>query len=357
MKRFFPFISGGVGAGLLAAVLFGLATPASKLMLSSLTPFQLAGILYLGAALATLPPVVRNRRSSGRLHLDRTNRIRLGVSVVLGGCVGPVLLLAALNLASAGSVSLLLNLELAATAVLGTLFFREHLHLSGLVGVGGVVAAGMVLSAGSGLPGILAGVAVVTGCLCWGMDNHLTALIDQLTPEATTFWKGLVAGSVNLGIGLLIAPLQASGITIALALIVGALSYGASVVLYIVSAQQLGATRAQGLFASAPFIGAVLSFVLLREPVGMLQLVAIVVLVASIVLILRGHHSHAHHHEAVDHLHRHRHDDGHHLHAHPGLPLSTCHTHAHHHDALGHCGPHWPDIHHRHSHSSSGTSR
>lgn len=272
-------------------------------------------------------------------------------AVLLGGVVGPILLLAGLRMASATSVSLLLNVELAATAVIGFVMFREHFTAPAVLGVAGVVLSGVLLTwAEDGLPGVGAGLLVMAACVCWALDNHLTALIDGLTPSRSTLWKGAVAGIVNSAIGLAVAPLSASASFIIAAIIVGALCYGASIVLYITAAQQLGATRAQSVFASAPFIGAALSLLALGEPLTGTQLAAGVILLASIVAITSSAHEHPHDHATVEHIHSHRHDDGHHDHEHPGLPPSTRHTHAHQHERVSHAHPHWPDLHHRHSH-------
>jgi drug/metabolite transporter (DMT)-like permease len=336
--------------GLLAALLFGASTPASKMLLSSLTPFQLAGLLYLGAAIGTFPFALTGNPLGGRRPVGRSNWVRLGGAILFGGCAAPVLLLLALSLTQAGSVALMLNLEVAATAVLGLLIFREHLHIPGLLGIAGIFTAGVLLSRGGGSPGVLAGLAVAAGCVCWGIDNHLTALIDSITPSGTAFFKGSIAGSVNLAIGLSLAPLHTTWTTVAFALCVGALSYGASIVLYIASSHQLGATRAQGLFASAPFVGAVLSFLVLRESIGAVHVWTGAILIVSVVLILRSQHTHVHHHALTEHIHRHKHDDGHHAHDHPELEPAGSHTHPHRHEPVTHSGRHWPDLHHRHDH-------
>lgn len=333
-----------------AALLFGISTPASKVLLEVIEPFQLAGLLYLGAAAGTLPVVLLERRSGTRLRLDRRNALRLGGAVLFGGVLGPVLLLFGLRLTLAGSVSLLLNFEMVATAVLGALLFREPLGRSGWVGVLGVVLAGAILAGDGGWPGFLAALIVLGACICWGFDNHWTALIDGITPARSTFVKGAVAGVTNLAIGLAVDPLGGTPVHWFAAVGVGMLSYGASITLYISAAQQLGATRAQAVFASAPFVGAILAFGLLGEPFGLLHAAAAGILVASIALLLRGHHSHEHEHVAIRHVHSHRHDDGHHLHEHPGLPASTRHSHRHEHEAVAHAHPHWPDLHHRHGH-------
>ena len=341
----------GLLLGLASAILFGASTPASKWLLGSLEPLQLAGLLYLGAAAGMVPVVASDRESTVGLRLDPANAARLCGAVVFGGILGPVLLLAALRLTLAGSVSLLLTLEMAATAVLGVVLFHEHLGRTGWLGVGGVIAAGTLVAWGSGLPGLVAGLLTAAACLCWGLDNHLTALIDGITPARSTLVKGVFAGATNLGLGLTSGPLAATPGQIVAALAVGALSYGASIALYIRSAHELGATRAQSVFACAPFAGAAMAVAFLGEPIQSLQVTAAILLVPSVAMLLLSQHAHAHVHEAIEHIHSHRHDDSHHLHDHPGQPRSLRHSHSHRHDRLEHAHPHWPDIHHRHPHT------
>jgi drug/metabolite transporter (DMT)-like permease len=338
----------GIGLALLSALLFGASTPASKLLLDGLTPLQLAGLLYLGASLGMAPVVARERGRGAAPRLDRANALRLAGAVLVGGGLGPVLLLCGLELGRAGSVSLLLNLEMAATAVLGALCFREHLGRAGWLGAAGIAGAGALLAAEGGWPGAVSALLVAAACVCWGLDNHWTALVDGISPARATLVKGAGAGALNLALGLTLAPLAAPPTQIGAALAVGALAYGASIALYVASAQQLGATRAQGVFASAPFAGAALSTGLLGEPFGALHAAAAALLLLSVSVLLRSRHAHLHAHAALEHVHAHRHDDGHHVHAHPGLPPSTRHSHPHRHEPLVHAHPHWPDLHHRH---------
>jgi drug/metabolite transporter (DMT)-like permease len=248
----------GLLSALAAAILFGAATPAAKSLSDELPSFQLAGLLYVGAAIGIAPWAIRRRRERPPLAAD--TRRRLAGSVLFGGMGGPVLLMLGLRMMPAGSVSLLLNAEIAATAVLGVALFGETLGARGWAGVVGVAAAGVLLSSQAGFPGATAAALVVGACVCWGIDNNLTALIDGMSPSETTLWKAAIAGSTNLGIGLLLGSLTAQGQTIAIALVVGALCYGLSIALYITAAHQAGAVRAQAVFAAAPFVGALLSW-------------------------------------------------------------------------------------------------
>lgn len=332
-----------------AAVLFGASAPASKLLLQFFDPLQLAGLLYLGAAGAMAPVVITERARFGRMRLDRTNRGRLAGVVIFGGVVAPILLLGALRLAAAGAVSLLLNLEIVATAVLGVVLFHEHLSRGAWLAVAGVVAASALLSGEAGGAGGVATLLTVGACICWGVDNNLSALIDGMTPARSTLWKGAVAGVTNLALGLAVAPLRATGAAVAAAIGVGAVSYGVSIALHTAAAQRVGAVRAQGVFASAPFIGAALSLVLLGEPATSVQMLAGALFAISVAGFVVSQHEHPHAHGVAEHIHAHTHDDGHHLHQH-AEPATTAHTHRHGHDSVIHAHPHWPDLHHRHLH-------
>jgi uncharacterized membrane protein len=151
---------------LLAALLFGAATPISKILLQDLGSFQLAGLLYLGAALGVAPVALRpgsGAAGPGGLPRrdDRKNWLRLAGSIVFGGILGPVLLLLALKMSDASSVSLRLNLELAATAALGVLIFHDHLVRRGLAGVVVALLAAGVLSLSTGAPGAGAALLVL----------------------------------------------------------------------------------------------------------------------------------------------------------------------------------------------------
>lgn len=339
---------------LMAAALFGLATPASKWLLTGLSPWHLAGLLYLGAAIGTAPVSWKSGRSPLPWPRDRVNRWRLAGAVIAGGIAGPVCLLFSLRMVGAAPVSLWLNLELAATALLGMLFFRDHLGRMGWLGVIVSLAGAVVLSWSGGVAGFRAAVLVAAACLAWGLDNHLTALIDGMTPAQTTLWKGLVAGLCNLGVGLSQGAMAAEPVVIAGALGVGALSYGASIALYIAAAQGIGATRAQVVFATAPVFGVAGAAIGLGEVVTAVHGIAAVLFAVAVACLMLEAHAHEHAHAALGHTHAHRHDDGHHDHEHPGLERGVRHTHPHEHDARVHRHPHWPDLHHRHGHTGRG---
>ncbi len=340
----------GLGRGVvrcsLAAVLFGISAPLASRLAGDMGAFTLAGLLYLGAAIAVVPFLGRVRPT--RVAIRRVAP-RLGTAVVFGGGLGPVLLAAGLANAPAASASLLLNLELVFTTVLAYFVFREHVGPRVVAGTVMVVIAGVVLG-WSGSADLRWGALLIAGaCFCWGVDNCVTANLDELAPAHITFVKGLVAGSANLAIGLVLGgapPVMA----IVGALVVGGFGYGASITLWVAGARDLGAARGQLVFATAPFVGAVVAWTVLADAVTEREIASAVIAAIGVSFVLRSAHTHEHAHDAVEHDHEHVHDDGHHHdHVHAD-GVGSRHQHKHRHEAMAHAHPHMPDLHHRHDH-------
>jgi len=346
-RRIRPALAGPFAACLVAAALFGAATPAAKTLLEDLGSFTAAGLLYLGAGLMALP--FASSREVRGLRPNPAQRRTLAGAIIAGGGVAPVLLLMGLHAAPAASVSLWLALELPATALLARALFAEHLGRRTLEAVALAAGAGILLASPSGFQFAWAGLLLAGAALAWGLDNNLTARVDGYTPSRYTVLKGLAAGSVNLAIGLATghAPSARSA---GAALLVGAIGYGGSLLLYVGASQRLGAVRAQVLFATSPLFGVALAWGWLGEPVGLVHLAAGALLAAAAALLLTEQHAHRHAHAAERHVHRHRHDDGHHDHRHRDLPAATSHVHPHRHAPLVHAHAHLPDVHHRHGH-------
>jgi drug/metabolite transporter (DMT)-like permease len=345
MKRF------AIITGILSGFLFGIATPFSKLLLGGLNSFQLAGLLYLGAALAMFPYIFR-KNSKIKLLFQRDNWVKTSGIIFFGGFAGPLLLLAGLKMANASSVSIWLNMELVATAILGVLIFKDALDKYAWIGIVLTILAGIITSFGEGPSGLTSGLLIIAACLSWGLDNHLTALTDGASPQSVTFIKGMVAGSVNLLIGCFISSQTMVLGNLVPALILGVFAYGISIVLYVTSAQNIGATRSQILFSTAPVWGVLLSYLFIHEPFQWVHFISIVLLALAVFITNLLSHKHLHTHRVMEHIHYHQHADGHHNHLHKGETVSDSKWHSHHHthDQLIHEHPHDPDLHHRHLH-------
>jgi drug/metabolite transporter (DMT)-like permease len=206
---------------------------------------------------------------------------------------------------------------------------------------------------GEGLAGAtqLGGVLLLgIACLAWALDNNLTQGLAGKDPWQLVIAKTLGAGTGMVSLALILGEAAPARPVLLATLLLGALAYGASVLLDAFALRLLGAAREAAFFATAPFAGALLSIPVLGERLGALQICAGAVMVLGVALLVRERHGHEHTHEPLEHSHRHVHD-AHHQHAHPeGVDPTSPHAHPHRHATLTHAHAHVSDAHHRHVH-------
>jgi drug/metabolite transporter (DMT)-like permease len=334
---------------LAAAALFGVSLPFSKLLLPMLHPLVLSALLYLGAGLAAT--VARaSRASKSEAPLRPSDLPALLGLILVGGLLGTTLMLYGLARLSGVAGALLVNLETPFTVLLAVLLFRDHLGARAGFAVVAVLLGAALLSYEPGelrasVPGTL---AICGACLCWALDNNLSQKLSARDPLQVVQVKALAVGLCGLGWPLLAKAPLPSLKAIAAALGLGAMSYGASMILNFRALRELGAARQATLFATAPFLGALLSIPILGEQPRPLHAVVALLMGTGLWLLLRERHGHTHTHETLEHEHQHLHDE-HHQHTHDGA-VTEPHSHPHRHEPLAHEHPHTPDLHHRHSH-------
>ncbi len=344
----------GVGFAIASALLFGLSTPCAKFLLGETPPLLLAGLLYAGSGLGLSVIRLRSPVSAHEAPIARADVPWLTGAVVAGGILGPVLLMSGLRSTPASAASLLLNLEGVFTALLAWFVFRENFDRRIALGFALIMAGGVVLSwegaAGGRLSLPLGSLLIAAACFCWAVDNNLTQKVSGADPLHLAAIKGAVAGGVDLSLAVLTGAAWPSAALVIGALVVGLLGYGVSLALFVLALRHLGTARTGAYFSLAPFFGAAVSLVVLRESIGLALVAAGILMAMGGWLHLTERHEHQHHHERLEHSHRHFHDE-HHQHQHePGMDAGEPHTHWHVHVPLVHKHPHYPDIHHRHSH-------
>ena len=394
---------------IIAASLFGLSTPFAKLLIDDIHPVVLAGLFYLGAfAGLTLywlvtqsilriqgkagekpaAPMLTNgapRIPSG--HRDASLSARdipwLSGAIISGGILAPICLMLGLTQTSGFTASLLLNLEAVATALIAVIIFRENAGKHIWLALISMTLAGIFLTWDSAAARFnpTGPVLIILAIICWGIDNNLTRHISDKNPVQISIIKGLVAGSISIIISLIIGAKITIDSNILLALLVGALGYGISLVLFIKALHKLGACRTGAFFSFGPFIGAIAALLMFNEWIGWVMLPGMILMIIGVRLITSENHLHSHSHSATCHFHPHIHNDIHHDHDHRppqrGLALMAdsdrehathdhddshelslerndqcyeSHAHEHIHNELEHDHQHLPDTHHRHNH-------
>ena len=339
---------------LAAALLFGASTPLAKVLVGTMPPLLLAGLLYLGSGLGLgallLWRRTRGRASAENLRIPSREVPWLLAAILFGGILGPVLLMWGLTQTDAASASLLLNVEGVLTAVLAWLVFKENADRQIVLGMVAIVAGGVLLSWEPGANLSVGALFIVGACLCWAVDNNLTRKVSTNDAVLVACLKGLLAGVCNTALASIGGAHLPPAPGIAASLAVGFLGYGLSLTLFVVGLRNLGTARTGAYFSVAPLFGVVLSLALWPAAPSMRFWAAAALMALGVWLHVRERHEHEHTHEPLEHGHRHRHDE-HHQHEHDvEWGGQEPHVHRHRHEPLMHKHPHYPDIHHRHRH-------
>ncbi|HJR12978.1 MAG TPA: EamA family transporter [Rhodanobacteraceae bacterium] len=345
--------SSSIAAALAAAALFGASTPLAKALLRDLSPVLLAGLLYLGSGIGL--GLVRITRDRGWHVPPMAGRewFWLLLAIGFGGVLGPLALMLGLTRTPAATASLLLNLEAVLTAVLAWVVFRENTDRRIVLGMLLIVTGAVLLA----LPGSSQGahlswgaLLITTACLCWALDNNFTRKVSASDALFIAGSKGLAAGIVNVLIALMLGARLPAMPVVGMALAVGLLGYGISLVLFVLALRGLGSARTGAYFSIAPFIGAAIAILAFGEHASWMFWLAAALMGAGVWLHLTERHEHLHTHAPITHTHRHVHDE-HHQHVHDfDWDGREPHTHEHTHAPLTHSHPHYPDIHHQHRH-------
>lgn len=337
----------------LAAALFGICAPVSKLLLVDLEPTFMAALLYLGAgagmlAVRTAGLIRRRPLTEAKITKGEFPYIAAMILLDIGA---PIFLMLGLTMTAASTASLLNNFEIVATSAVAMIFFKEPLDRRMWLAILLITISSIILSVSDfhDLSFSVGSTFVLAACLCWGVENNCTRMLSSKDPLQIVMIKGF--GS---GLGALLISAASGGIYgklsyILPALLLGFVSYGLSIFFYIAAQRVLGAARTSIYYAAAPFIGVIISWILLRDTISGSFLTALIIMLAGTYLAISEKHKHRHIHTAETHEHRHSHNDGHHLHNHEE-GFSGEHSHIHTHEATEHTHTHTPELHHQHRH-------
>ena len=342
---------------LTAATLFGISAPFAKLFLGEVEPVILAAFLYLGSGLGLLffKGIQRlwGTAVQNETPISKEDMPWLAGAILAGGIAAPIVLLFSLRETAAATASLLLNFEGVATTLIAALAFKEAVNRRAWIAILAITAATILLSyaPGSNWGFSLGALGILLACTLWGIDNNFTRNISTKDPLTIVIVKGLVAGLFSMLLALILGNKMPDWRTILGALLLGSLSYGLSITLFIRAMRHLGAARTSALFGTAPLAGVGVSLLLFNETTGSLFLLALPLTIAGAIFLVNEEHTHFHTHSATFHDHWHAHDDNHHFHPYDKKEVSKdAHAHPHQHEPLTHEHHHLPDIAHRHTH-------
>ena len=339
----------GAFLALLAALLFGASTPLVQRVGVGVSAWMTAAMLYAGAAIMglLLRSGIAKEAALRRRHLPR-----LLLMALCGAVIGPVALSWGLQHTSGMSASLMLTLEAVFTVLLSCLLYREHIDRRVGLAIALLTLGGALLifdRAGNGTTQVIGLLAVMVATVSWAVDNTLSRALADLDPGRVVLGKATVGAACSF---LIAATTGETALTLSAGVglfLIGAIGYGLSLRFYLLAQRALGAARTGSVFATAPFIGAVIAFGLGERGLSPWLLGGAALMVAGVLLHISERHEHKHEHKTLEHEHAHTHADGHHIHTHVQIPVGS-HSHQHKHEPVTHIHAHTPDLHHAHKH-------
>jgi len=285
---------GPVLLALFAGTLFGLCVPFSKALIGDIEPIMMAGLLYAGATVGTGAwYFLRRRRAASPppVRMNRSDVLYLIGSTVFGAIVAPILLMVGLEWTAGSDASLLLNLEGVMTAIVAVTLFHDKGGFRLWLALAAMTIASTILSyaPGGGFGGNGA-ILIILAMVCWGVDNNFMQRISHHDPVRMSTIRSAAAATVSLTLAVILYGEPGLTIILVYAMLIGALSYGISNVLFFIGLRHLGSSRTGTFFSVGPYAAAMAAIPLLHEPISAQLVLAGLLMAAGTILLTREKH-------------------------------------------------------------------
>lgn len=270
----------GIGLAILAATLYAINSPFSKLLLDYIPSTLMAGFLYIGAGLGMV--IIAHFRKKANHHNDENKLTRKELPFIIAMIVldiaAPIFLLFGLSNTTAANASLLNNFEIVATAIIALVLFKEKISPRLWLGIMFVSLSCCILAFEdiSSLKFSIGSLFVLLAASCWGLENNCTRKISTKDPLQIVFLKGIFSGTGSIVIGLCIGERISNLWSIPLVLLLGFVSYGLSIYFYVYAQRILGAAKTSVYYAVSPFIGVLLSLIIFQTIPGIMFVLALI---------------------------------------------------------------------------------
>ena len=334
---------------ILAAALYAINIPFSKLLLTTVGPTMMAAFLYLGAGagLFLYGKLTRSREKAAPLTKAE---LPYTLGMILLDIAAPIFLMLGLKLTNSANASLLNNFEIVATSLLAFFVFKETLSKRLSFAIILVTIASITLSfEGKGSFRFNTGsLFVLAAACCWGLENNCTRMLSSKSSVQITTIKGIFSGLGSLVIALVIQEDFPPLPFVLAVLALGFVSYGLSINFYIQAQKDLGAAKTSAYYSIAPFLGVAFGLFLPGQRPGVQFFIGLAIMAAATILMVKDTISLQHTHEHIHiHSHEHYHNGIAHTHEHQHI---HSHTHIHGQDENAHRHDHDNDSPHDHDH-------
>lgn len=314
----------------LAAALYAINIPFSKLLLEYVSPTMMAAFLYIGAGVGmVLYSFIKKLLKKGEQKEPLTRReLPYTIAMIVLDIAAPILLMFGISKTTSANATLLNNFEIVATSVIAFFVFKEIISKKLLTAICLVTAASMILSfeGGGAFSFNIGSLFVLGACVCWGFENNCTKMLSNKSSEETVILKGVFSGLGSLAVAIIMGePFPQMQWAVAVMLL-GFVAYGLSINFYIMAQKQLGAAKTSAYYSVAPFFGVVFSMIFVGERPQLQFYVALAIMIVGTVLMvkdtieLQHTHEHSHTENGVTYTHTH-------IHIHKGDGQAHAHTH------------------------------
>lgn len=262
----------------LAAALYAINAPVSKLLLTEIPSTMMAGLLYLGAGIGMY---ILEKFNKHKEELPLTKKeIPYTAAMVILDIAAPIFLMIGLTKCSAANASLLNNFEIVATSLIALFIFKEAISKRLWMAIILVTTSSILLSFEdmSSLQFSWGSLFVLLACVCWGFENNCTRMLSSKNPAQIVIIKGFGSGLGAIILSLAIGERFFQIGYMVLALILGFVAYGLSIYFYIYAQRDLGAAKTSTYYAVSPFIGAGLSLIIFNEIPSVIFVVALLIM-------------------------------------------------------------------------------
>lgn len=270
---------------LLAAALYAISSPFSKLLLKELSPTMMAAYLYIGAGIGmAIVGVIKKHSSKKQVELRLTKKeLPYTVGMVVLDIAAPIFLMIGLNLTTAANASLLNNFEIVATAMIALFIFKESVSRRLWIAILLITLSSVILSFEdiSSFSFSFGSLFVLLACICWGFENNCTRVLSQKDPLQIVVIKGFGSGLGSFIIALAIGETISKPLYIVAALLLGFVAYGLSIFFYVYAQRNLGAAKTSAYYAVAPFIGVALSLLIFCEIPSVSFVIALLIMICG----------------------------------------------------------------------------
>ena len=274
-----------ISFAILAAALYAISSPVSKLLLKEIPPTLMAAFLYLGAGLGmSIVGFVKHKKYKERTEARLTKQeLPFTIGMVILDIAAPIFLMIGLTMTTSANVSLLNNFEIVTTSLIALFIFKESIskRLWGAISL--ITLSSIILSVEdmSSFSFSFGSIFVLLACICWGLENNCTRKLSVKDPLEIVIIKGFGSGIGSLLIAWALGEQTSNILYIIAALLLGFFAYGLSIFFYIYAQRDLGAARTSAYYAIAPFIGVGLSLMIFREIPTLSFVIALVIMVAG----------------------------------------------------------------------------